>query len=104
MADNDDDYDYNYEKLILRPLDAVARGQKVSRHTLQTTLMNIISGTHVSSLPTLTYLANYFLTGLKPGTPEIYGHNISGSDSPPSPSGIVLPDIQLPELPMRCVM
>ena len=63
MADNDDDYDYNYEKLILRPLDVVARGQKVSRHTLQTTLMNIISG----------------------------------SDSPPSPSGIDLPDIQLLE-------
>ena len=65
-----------------------------------------------------TYLANYFLTFLKPGTPEIYGYTIhtnylklyklmniiSGSDSPPSPSGIVLPDIQLPELPMRCVM
>ena len=24
----DDDYDYDYEKLFLRPLDAVARGQK----------------------------------------------------------------------------
>ena len=26
----DDDYDYDYEKLFLRPLDAVARGQKVN--------------------------------------------------------------------------
>ena len=30
MADDDDDYD-DYEKLFLRPLDAVARGQKFVR-------------------------------------------------------------------------